>query len=122
MSEETKNNPTPKATDYNEGTKAFDGVAGKLVLSGISEAVKPIVAGFVKDTKDFIGKDVRRILIQYVENDKGEGDVLAIILNTKDITAEIDFTEKAIINEKGEETVYKIEQYANDFIAGKFDV
>lgn len=97
--------------------------AEKLVLSGIADAVKPIVASFVKDTKKFIGKDEKMIMIRYVEGEKkSEGDVLAIILNVKDITTEIDFKPEAIINDKGEETVYRIEQYANEFIAGKFDL
>lgn len=105
-----------------EGGKQFNGLAEGLLMSGISDAIKPIIAGFVNDAKNFIGKDERRILIQYVENDKGEGDVLAIIIKTKDITQELDFNEDAIVNEKGETTVYKIEDYAKDFIAGKFDM
>jgi hypothetical protein len=105
-----------------EGGKQFNGLAEGLLMSGISDAIKPIISGFIKDAKNFVGKDERRILIQYVENDKGEGDVLAIIIKTASITQELDFTEDAIINEKGEETVYKVEQYATDFIAGKFDM
>lgn len=105
-----------------EQEAGFNNYAEKLVLSGISEAVKPIVAGFVKDTKKFIGKDEKIIMIRYVENDAGQGDVLAVIINTKDVISDIDFKPEAILNDKGEEMVYKIEQYATEFIAGKFDL
>lgn len=106
-----------------ENSKGFDNYAEKLVLSGIADAVKPIVANFVKDTKNFIGKNEKMIMIRYVEGEKeGEGDVLAVILNVKDIITDIDFKPEAILNEKGEETVYRVEEYANDFIAGKFDI
>lgn len=105
----------------NEQDKNFDNLASSMVSLGLADAIKPIIAGFVKDAKNFIGKDEKRIILQYVENE-GKGEVLAVVIHTKEITQEMDWSENGIVKDKnGKDMVFVIEDYANQFIAGKFD-